>query len=210
MTINKTKIDSIDISTVNTVRNLGAIFESALSSEAFENSICKSAWFNLFNISRGSRRSLTTDSAKGLIQAFVMSNIDYCNSLLYGIPGKYSIVFSEFRTMLLGWSSVCINSAIAHQHCLATLYQLPVNRRIDFKIALLVSKALNGQASADLLQPYDLPQKLRSTDKQLRSQPPCRLKSYGDHAFCCAPQLYGTISLTVSRLPRLLIVLRWN
>ena len=45
ITMNKIKIDSIDISTASSVRNLGAIFDSALSSEAFVNSICKSAWF---------------------------------------------------------------------------------------------------------------------------------------------------------------------
>ena len=87
ITMNKIKIDSIDISTASSVRNLGAIFDSALSSESFVNSICKSAWFNLFNISR-SRKSLTADAAKILIQAYVMSKIDYCNSLLYGIPDK--------------------------------------------------------------------------------------------------------------------------
>ena len=87
LTINKIKIDLINISTESSVINLGAIFDSALSSEAFVNSICKSAWFNSFNISR-SRRSLTTDAAKILIQAYVMSKIDYCNSLLYGIPDK--------------------------------------------------------------------------------------------------------------------------
>ena len=87
ITMIKIKIDSIDISTASSVRNIGAIFDSALISEAFVNSICKSAWFNLFNISR-SRRYLTTDAAKILIQAYVMSKIDYCNSLLYGIPDK--------------------------------------------------------------------------------------------------------------------------
>ena len=74
-------------------------------------------------------------------------------------------------------------------------------RRIDFKIALLVYKALNGQAPAyitDLLQPYDPPRKLRSADKQLLSQPPCRLKSYGDRAFCCAaPVVWNNISHSV-------------
>ena len=48
---------------------------------------------------------------------------------------------------------------------LATLHWLPINHRIDFKIALLVYKALNGQAPAyiaDLLQPYDPPWKLTS------------------------------------------------
>ena len=72
ITINKIKIDSIDISTASSVRNLDALSDSALSSEAFVNSICKSAWFNLINISR-SRKSLTTDDTKILIQAYVIS-----------------------------------------------------------------------------------------------------------------------------------------
>ena len=74
ITMNKIKIDLIDISTASSVRNLGVIFDCALSSEAFVNSICKSAWFNLFNISR-SRRSLTTDAAKILIQSYVQNRL---------------------------------------------------------------------------------------------------------------------------------------
>ena len=58
---------------------------------------------------------------------------------------NYWIVFSEFRTMLPGWSSGCTNSAISLTPALATLHWLPVNHQIDFKIALLVYKALNGQ-----------------------------------------------------------------
>ena len=75
ITMNKIKIDSIDISTASSVGNRGAIFDSALSSEAFVNSICKSAWFNLFKISR-CRSSLTTDATKIFIQAYVMSKIE--------------------------------------------------------------------------------------------------------------------------------------
>ena len=198
-TMNKIKIDSIDISTASSVRNLGGIFGSALSSEAFVNSICKSAWFNLFNISR-SRRSLTTDAAKILIQAYVMSKIDYCNSLLYGIPDKLLNRIQRIQN----YAARVVLRLHKFSHitpALATLHWLPVKRRIDFKIALLVYKALNGQAPAyitDLLQPYDPPRKLRSADKQLLSQPPCRLKSYGDCAFCCAaPVVWNNIPHSV-------------
>ena len=175
ITMNKIKIDSIDISTASSVRNLGAIFDSALSSEAFVNSICKSAWSNLFNISR-SRRSLTTDAAKILIQAYVMSKIDYCNSLLYGIPDKLLNRIQRIQN----YAARVVPRLHKFSHitpALAALHWLPVNRRIDFKIALLVYKALNGQAPAyiaDLLQPYDPPRKLRSADKQLHSAPTTR------------------------------------
>ena len=169
-TMNKIKIDLIDISNSSSIWNLGVIFDSALSSEAFVNSICKSAWFNLFNISR-SRRSLTTDAAKILIQAYVMFKIDYCNSLLYGILDKLLNRIQRIQN----YAARVVLRLHKFSHitpALATLHWLPVKRRIDFKIAL----------------------KLRSADKQLLSQPPCRLKSYGDRAFCCAaPVVWNNI-----------------
>ena len=136
ITMNKIKIDSIDISTASSVRNHGVIFDSALSSEAFVNSICKSARFNLFNISR-SRGSLTTDAAKILIQAYVMSKIDYCNSLLYGIPDKLLNRIQRIQN----YAARVVLRLHKFSHitpALAALHRLPVNRRIDFKIALLV------------------------------------------------------------------------
>ena len=199
ITMNKIKIDSFDISTASSVRNIGAIFDSALSSKSFVNSICKSACFNLFNISRG-RRSLTTDAAKILIQAYVMSKIDYCNSLLYGTSDKLLNRIQRIQN----YAARVVLRLHKFSHitpALATIHWLPANRRIDFKIALLVYKALNGQAPAyiaDLLQPYDPPRKQRSADKQLLSQPPCRLKSYGDRAFCWpAPVVWNNIPYSV-------------
>ena len=198
ITMNKIKIDSINISTAISVKNLGAISDSAWSSEAFVNSICKSACFNLFNICR-SRRSLTTDAAKILIQAYVMSKVD-CNSPLYGIPEKLLNRIQRIQNYAAR-VVIKLHKFIHITPALVTLYWLPGDRRINFKIALLVYKALNGQAPAyiaDLLQPYDPPQKLRSADKQLLSQPCCRSKSYGDRAFCCAaPVVWNNIPHSV-------------
>ena len=44
-----------------------------------------SAVFHLHNVRR-IRKYLSTESAKLLVHAFVISRIDYCNSLLYGLP----------------------------------------------------------------------------------------------------------------------------
>ena len=128
------------------VRNLGGIFDSALSSEALVNVICKSAWFNLFNISKR-RRYLTTDAAKILIQAYVMFKIDYCNSMLYGIPDNLLNRIQRIQN----YTARVVLRLHKFSHitpALAALHWLPVNRRNDFKIALLVYKALIGQAPA--------------------------------------------------------------
>ena len=152
ITTNKIKIDLIDISTASSIRNLGAIFDSALNSEAFVNSICKSAWFNLFNISRRQRCQIT-DAAKILIQAYVMSKINYWNSLLYGIPDKLLNRIQQIQN----YAAPVVLRLHKFSHitpALTTLHWLPVNRWVDFKIVLLVYKALHSQACiTDLLQP---------------------------------------------------------
>ena len=209
--MNKIKIDSIDLSIASGVRNLGVIFDSALSSEAFVNSFCKSAWFNLFNISR-SRRSLTTDAAKILVQAYVMSKIDYCNSLLYGIPDKLLNRIQRIQN----YAARVVLRLHKFSHitpALAALHWLPVKHRIDFKIALLVYKALNGQAqptSQISCSPTIHPGSCaRLTSNSFHSRPVVWNHMVTVHS-AVQPQLYGTISLIVWKLPRLLIILKWN
>ena len=51
--------------------------------------VCREANYHLRNISK-IRKYLTQDSAQILIHAFISSQFDYCNSLLYGIP-KYLV-----------------------------------------------------------------------------------------------------------------------
>ena len=49
---------------------------------------CASAFYHLHNISR-IRRFLSTDTTKAIVHAFVTSRVDYCNSLLYGLPASH-------------------------------------------------------------------------------------------------------------------------
>ena len=81
-------LDSIPIYPSNTIRNLGATFDHHMDMESFVNGKCKSARYALRKISRV-RRSLTTDACKSLIQAYVLSKLDYCNCLLHGVPSYY-------------------------------------------------------------------------------------------------------------------------
>ena len=46
---------------------------------------CSSAFFYLHNI-RHIRKYLTSECTEKLIHAFITSRLDYCNSLLYGVP----------------------------------------------------------------------------------------------------------------------------
>ncbi len=79
------QINSSTITQSSSVRNLGVIFDDQLT---FKDHIAKTAWscrFLLHNI-RKIRPFLTQHAAQLLVQALVISGLDYCNALLAGLP----------------------------------------------------------------------------------------------------------------------------
>ncbi|KAF7651201.1 hypothetical protein LDENG_00114270, partial [Lucifuga dentata] len=76
---------------------------------------------------------------------------------------------------------------------LSSLHWLQVCFRIDFKILLLVFKALHGQAPiciGDLLSPYESDHCLKSSGRNLLTVPESHLVTKGDRAFAVrAPKL---------------------
>ena len=75
----------INITPVNNVRNLGVIFDSALNMEQQLNNICRSGYHQLRIIGH-IRRYLTGDASKSLVNGFMISRMDYCNTLFNGLP----------------------------------------------------------------------------------------------------------------------------
>ena len=67
------------------IKYLGIYMDSLLNLESHVNKITSSAYYHLRNISK-IRKLLDVSSAKALVQASVISRIDYCNSLLYRTP----------------------------------------------------------------------------------------------------------------------------
>ena len=88
----KIAIDSITVgdSTVqplDSVRNLGSWFDSNMSMSIHIGEICSNTFHGLYKI-RQIRKFLSPESTKTLVHAFVTSHLEYCNSLLFGVP-KY-------------------------------------------------------------------------------------------------------------------------
>ena len=73
------------IKPVSTSKTLGVILDKYLSHNEHITKICKSAHFHLRNICK-IRRYLDGKSTEIRIHAFFSSKLDYCNSLLYGLP----------------------------------------------------------------------------------------------------------------------------
>ena len=77
------QIGSDTIISTDHVRNLGFIMDSLLKNDSYINKITSSSYCKLHDIAR-IRPSLDSKTAQLIVQALVLSNIDYCNSLLAG------------------------------------------------------------------------------------------------------------------------------
>ena len=102
---------------------------------------------------------------KSIVQAIIMSRLDYCNGLLYGTPAVHLGKLQRLQNAAA--RLVCTVSRYDHiTPSLISLHWLPVTHRIEFKIAMLVHKCIYGVAPQYLL---DLIKIKVSSRYQLRS-----------------------------------------
>ena len=168
--------------------------DSDLNFNSHIKTIIKSAYYHLKNISR-IKGLMSQQDLEKLVHAFVFSRLDYCNSVFTGLPKK------SIRQLQLIQNSAArvLTKTKELDHItpvLKSLHWLPVCQRIDFKILLLVYKALNGLGPkyiSDLLPRYEPPRPLRSSGTGLLSVPRVKTK-YGEAAFShYAPQIWNKL-----------------
>ena len=91
--------NNLTLSPTDSARNLGVIFDSNLHYKKQISSVCKSSFFHIRQL-RKIRPSLDRNSAVVLANSLVHSKIDYCNSLLNGLPTSSILVYNVFKTLL--------------------------------------------------------------------------------------------------------------
>ena len=108
-------------------RNLGVIIDKNFTFHSHVSPVCSSCFNHIRNL-RHIRRHLDLDSAILLATALVSSNLDYCNSLLYGIADTDLTKLPHFQNQL---ALVVTTSPFTHNVLLLrSLHWLPVNFRI--------------------------------------------------------------------------------
>ena len=187
----------------NSVRNLGVIFDSNLDFKSHISSICRASFFQIRQL-RQIHSSLDRNSATILANSLVHSKLDYCNSLLYGLPDASIIRLQRVQNSL---ARVVCKSSKRSAHSitlLKTLHWLPIPQRIKYKIALLTYKLLHsGKPSylADLVSYYQPSRTLRSASSLLLVVPDIR--SYvGRRSFSFAsPTVWNALPLHLRSCP---------
>ncbi|CAJ0964601.1 unnamed protein product [Ranitomeya imitator] len=146
-------------------RCLGVILDSDLSFTPHIRSLARSSYLHLKNISR-IRPFLTFDSAKTLTVSLIHSRLDYCNSLLIGLP---LTKLSPLQSVLNAAARIIFltNRYTDASTLCQSLHWLPIHSRIQYKTTTLIHKALHGSAPpyiSSLVSVYHPTRALRSAD----------------------------------------------
>lgn len=142
MEIPSVKVGTADIAPLTSIRNVGAWFDDKMSMNDHIKKTCSKAFTGLYNI-RQIRKFLSTDTTKILVHAFVTSHLDNCNSILFGLPPYQQDCLQ--KVLNAAAQVICFIPMYDHiTPTLIKLHWLPVKQRIEFKIALLLFKAVNG------------------------------------------------------------------
>ena len=154
------------------------------------------------------RRSLMSDSTKTLVNAFVNSRLDYCNSLLYGIGEGLKDRLQRVQNA----AARLVSGAKKYDHItpiMMDLHWLPIRRRVTFKVATLVYKCLHGCAPVyladDCVAVSSIAGRrfLRSAAHLELTVPRTRTITSGPRAFpVCGPTVWNSLPCTL-RSPEL-------
>jgi hypothetical protein len=203
------KQDAPHLSTILTpsemVVNLGLRLDPELTLCDHVTKLSQTCFFHLRRL-RAVRYSLTSDALLTLVHSFVCNRVDYCNSALFGVGTSIvnrlqSILNSAARLILRIPKFDHISSAIRNE-----LHWLPVRRRIDYKLCMMVRNSLTGSAPAYLAE-LCVPSSSRSGRQHLRSANrgdlliPLFRTEYGRRGFSVAgPQLWNSLPPNIRQL----------
>jgi len=194
-------VGSVDVQPTDIVPNLGVLLGSELTMKQHVNKVTSACFYHLRRL-RQLKRHVSQDTLRQLVSGFILNRLDYCNSLLYGLPWSTIAPLQRMQNaaarLVLGLSPRDhVSSA------LQTLHWLPIYYRIQFKIALLMYNALAGRC-LEYINDIVAPVASNPGRKQLRSAARsdvivsrCRTK-FHSHAFLVAgPKVWNRLPQSV-------------
>ncbi len=180
---------------------LGVVLDRRLTFEKHVMAVARSCNYHAQAIHH-IRHLLTTELSATLACSPILTRLDYCNSVLYGAP------VSSIQTLQRAQNNAAriVLQAPRRSHAqplLRELHWLPVQHRIEYKVAVLTFKTRNsGTAPAYLSRQI----KARTTARTLRSSAaplldkPFTRTDFAKRAFrCSAPAVWNSLPQSITR-----------
>ena len=148
------------------VKNLGVFLDNTLSMLQHISHLCRSAYLAMRQIA--SIRRYLTDKKKNkkkttvqLVCSFVLSRLDYCNATFAGLPATHIARLQRIQSN----AARLVLQKSKRQHVtplLKQLHWLPIQRRIDYKLATLTYRHFDGSLPQYLSSRLDIYQAMTS------------------------------------------------
>ena len=140
----------------SSVRDLGVVLDSTLTFSEHIANLTRSSYFHLRRL-RAIRRSVSSSVFTSIVHAFICSRIDYCNSVLVGLP---KLRLSPLQSVLNAAARLVARlprsshiSAFMFDH----LHWLPLIARVQLKVLSFIYRSHTGRAPKYLCDLIRLP-----------------------------------------------------
>ena len=179
--------------------------DQSLSMHDQISSICRACFLELRRIA-SIRPYLSRDAASRLVTSLVTSRLDYCNSVLAGLPSDQ---LSRLQRVQNNAARLVLRKR-KREHVtpmLKELHWLPVASRIEYKIAVLAFRHFDQslpQYLSGSLQTYQSSRTLRSSKERLLRVPRRKLKTVGERSFSFqAPLVWNALPTSLRNITSL-------
>ena len=177
---------------VDSAKNLGILLDSDLSFYGQIRKVTSSCFNTIRKISR-IKKFLTKDQLKTLACSLILSKLDYCNALYYGINSQLLIKLQSVQNC----AARLVFKKQRYERVSVTdirkeLHWLKIKDRITFMMLLIMHKCITGTAHHDVKVMIHF----LSSDRTKKLEIKGSMSKYGDRAFSVAgPKLWNALPL---------------
>jgi len=131
-----------------TTRDLGVLLDSELSLKQHVNKVVSSCYYRIRRLWQVSH-CVGQDVMKQLASTFILSRLDYCNSILAGLPKSTIATLQRVQNAAARslWYWICV---LVISDGLRQLHWLPIDSRIQFKLCLMMHLIHTGRGQSDI------------------------------------------------------------
>ncbi|CAG2199519.1 unnamed protein product [Mytilus edulis] len=183
------------------IRYLGAFLDETLNFKDHITKKCKTAMMNYYKI-KCIRSYLSKEATETLVLSLVISHLDYCNVILFGISQTDLYKLQRVQNMC---AKLVLNRSKydSAKQALFDLHWLPIKARITFKILTYMYNCHVGNAPSyliNLLNPQVSKRSLRSSESSIGcyAVPYNKKKTFSDRSFSTiGPKLWNELGTNV-------------